>query len=113
MELDLTNRRVERKTKLCMKKVLMIYKKAISWVLMSGSSHSTSVVVCGRQTTSDYTYLRKLTKMSQTLTFKRPNWYLIFTTQFVKNVLFEQKKIKLRNRQHFVKNKMEITQNVC
>jgi len=31
----------------------------------------------------------------------------------MKNALFEQKKIKLWNKQHFVKNKMEIMQNMC
>jgi len=54
-EPDLTNRRTERKIKLHKKKVLMIYKKAESWLLTPGSSHSTLVVVCGRQITSDYT----------------------------------------------------------
>jgi hypothetical protein len=50
--------------------------------------------------------------MSQTLTFKHSCSYLIFTTWFMKNALFEQKKNKLQNKQHFVNNKMEIMQNV-
>jgi hypothetical protein len=31
----------------------------------------------------------------------------------MKNALFEQKKIKLWNKQKFVKNKMEYMQNMC
>jgi len=33
--------------------------------------------------------------------------YLNFRAQFMKNVLFKQEKIKLRNKRHFVKNKTE------
>jgi hypothetical protein len=29
------------------------------------------------------------------VTFKQPDWYLNFSAQFMKTVLFEQKKIKL------------------
>jgi hypothetical protein len=41
----------------------------------------------------------------------KPCWYLNFKAWFMKNVLFEQQKIKLRNKQHFVKNKTEIMQH--
>jgi hypothetical protein len=37
------------------------------------------------------------------LTFNQCGWYLNFSTWFMKNALFEQKKIKLWKKQHFVK----------
>jgi hypothetical protein len=46
--------------------------------------------------------------MTLSLTFKCSGRYLNFTTWFMKNVLFEQEKIKLLNKQHFVENKTEI-----
>jgi len=39
------------------------------------------------------------------LTFKWMGWYLNFSAQFMKNVLFEQKNIKLWNKRHFVEKK--------
>jgi hypothetical protein len=39
------------------------------------------------------------------LTFELPGRYLHFSTWFMKNVLFEQKEIKLLNKQNFVENK--------
>jgi hypothetical protein len=46
-----------------------------------------------------------------THTFKRLGWNLHFSAWFMKNVLYEQKKIKLRNNQHLWKIK-EIMQHV-
>lgn len=40
------------------------------------------------------------------LTSKQPGWYLNFISWFMKNVLFEQKKIRLWSK-HFVENKMD------
>jgi hypothetical protein len=39
-------------------------------------------------------------------------WYLNFRAWFIKNVLFEQKKVKLLNKQHFVENKVDILQHI-
>jgi hypothetical protein len=47
-----------------------------------------------------------------TLTFNRTGWYLNFSTWFMKNVLFEEKKEKLRNKQHFLENKTQTMQHV-
>jgi hypothetical protein len=41
------------------------------------------------------------------LTFKQLGWYSDFHALFMKKILFEQKKIKLWNKQHFVGNLME------
>jgi hypothetical protein len=49
---------------------------------------------------------------SSHLTFKQPGWYLNCSLWFMKNVLFEQKKIKLWNKQHLVGNETEIMQHV-
>jgi hypothetical protein len=46
------------------------------------------------------------------LTFILLGWYLNCSTCFMKNVLLEQKKIKLGNEQHFVGNKAEIMQYI-
>jgi hypothetical protein len=35
-------------------------------------------------------------------------WYLNFSSQFMKDLLFEEEMIKLRNKQHFVENKIQI-----
>jgi hypothetical protein len=44
------------------------------------------------------------------LTFKQLGWYLNFYALFIKNILFEQKKkkIKLWNKQHFKGNLKEL-----
>jgi hypothetical protein len=39
-------------------------------------------------------------------------WYLNFIAWFMQNILFEQRKIKLRIKLLFVENKMEIMQHV-
>jgi hypothetical protein len=46
------------------------------------------------------------------LTFKQLGWYLNISTWLMKNVLFEQKKVKLWNKQYFVENKREMMQHV-
>jgi hypothetical protein len=45
-------------------------------------------------------------------TFKWPCWYLNFITWFMKNVLLEQKKTKLWNKQCFVENITKMMQHV-
>jgi hypothetical protein len=35
-----------------------------------------------------------LTKIWNVLTFKQVGWYMNFSAQFIKNILFDQKKIK-------------------
>ena len=42
------------------------------------------------------------------LTFKQLGWYLDCHALFMKNILFEQKKIKLWNKQHYIGNLMEL-----
>jgi hypothetical protein len=46
------------------------------------------------------------------LTFKWQGLCLNFSSWFIKNVLFEQKKIKLWSKQNFVENKTEIMQHI-
>jgi len=46
------------------------------------------------------------------LKVKKPRWYLYFGAWCIKNMLFEPKKIKLRNTRHLGKNKTEIMQHV-
>ena len=46
------------------------------------------------------------------LTFIPSGGYLNFSSWFMKNVLFEPKKIKLWNKHYFVENKTGIMQNV-
>jgi hypothetical protein len=48
-----------------------------------------------------------LKPMPPWLTFKRPGWYVNFSAWFMINILFEQKKIKLWNKWHFVQNKRD------
>jgi hypothetical protein len=43
------------------------------------------------------------------LTFKRMGWYLNFSAQFMKNLLFEQKNMKLWNKWYFAENKTDNT----
>jgi len=45
-------------------------------------------------------------------TFKQQGWHLHFSTRFKKNVLFEQKKVKLWNTLHFVERMIEIMQHI-
>jgi hypothetical protein len=49
---------------------------------------------------------------SRHLTFKPLGWHLNFCTLFMKNVLLEQRKIKLRSEQHSMENKTDIMQHV-
>jgi len=46
------------------------------------------------------------------VTFKQPDWYLNFSSWFMKNISFEQKKIILWNKWNSVVNKTEIMQHV-
>jgi len=46
------------------------------------------------------------------ITFKQQSWHLHFSTRFKKNVLFEQKKVKLLNTLHFVEHATKIMQHV-
>jgi len=55
-------------------------------------------------------YIKQI--MFRLLKVKQPGSYLNFRTLFMKNILVEYKKVKLRNKQHFVENKPDIMQHV-
>jgi hypothetical protein len=46
------------------------------------------------------------------LLFESSGWYLHFSAQFVRNLLFELKNIELGNKRHLWKTKTEIMQHV-